>query len=461
MDLINEFSERLYKNKRSVFIHVIGDVLLDQDYKIETNRISPECPNVNILQSPDDKPFRQFPGGAANVCYQLNNFNIICRLFSFIDDEAYNIIRDKGVKYWGVVKLPQGYLVPRKRRYYAQGFQVVARWDIERVNYGLGHLGDLQSELLNTWEVFQAEPDVIIFSDYNKGLFNDFSISRFKTNAITIVDPKAAPLERWKGCTVFKPNAKEARELSGKQDWKDQCDFFKEILGCKVVIITQAGDGIVGKTDDYFEYRPNIQIHPVDIVGAGDCFAGIMALAMTLEFNAEQAAKIAFHGGLLCVQQKERGSFGPWSFGNKIIKDLDLFKKRQEKFTFCNGCFDGGLTVGHIECLEYAKSLGNKLIVGVNSDNSVKRLKGASRPIFDIFERTRILAALQCVDYIIVFEEDTPLEIIKNILPEFVVKGGDYEPENVAGFGVSNIIICPQYNCRSTTDKIKVILNEK
>lgn len=270
MKLINEFAKCLQENQKSIFIHVIGDSMLDEDFKVNTNRISPECPNVNVLQSPDDKPFRQFPGGAANVCYQLSNFNVICRLFSFIDEEAYQIIRSKGVKYWGPIKLPKCHFIPRKRRFYAQGFQVVARWDIEQVNYGLESVEELQTELLDNWQAFQAEPDAIIFSDYNKGLFNNFNVNRIKTNAITIVDPKAAPLERWRGCTVFKPNSNEARELSGKQDWKSQCDYFKKVLGCKVVIITQAGDGIVGKTDDYFEYRPKLNITPIDIVGAGD-----------------------------------------------------------------------------------------------------------------------------------------------------------------------------------------------
>jgi D-beta-D-heptose 7-phosphate kinase/D-beta-D-heptose 1-phosphate adenosyltransferase len=461
MDLINEFSNRLQENKRSIFIHVIGDSMLDQDYRVNTNRISPECPNVNVLQSPDDKPFRQFPGGAANVCYQLSNFNVICRLFSFIDEEAYQIIRDKGVKYWGLVGLPHGYFVPRKKRFYAQGFQVVSRWDIERTNYGIEFLGNLQSELLDTWQVFQAEPDVIIFSDYDKGVFNNFSISRIKTNAITIVDPKAAPLERWKGCTVFKPNSKEARDLSGKQDWKSQCEYFQQVLGCKVVIITQAGDGIVGKTDDYFEYRPKLNITPVDIVGAGDCFAGILALAMAMGFNAEQSAMIAFHGGILCVQQKERGSFGPWSFGNKIVKNVDFLKDRNYKLIFTNGVFDL-LHTSHINMLKFAKAQGDKLIVALNSDASVKRLKGESRPIIPLKNRMEVIAALECVDYVTSFEEDTPLELVKRLNP-IMVKGGDYRKEDIAGYevvGQDNIILYPYEQGNSTSRIIQQMNSE-
>lgn len=458
MDLINEFAKKLEENRKSIFIHVIGDSMLDQDYKVHTNRISPECPNVNVLLSPDDEPFRQFPGGAANVCYQLNNFNIICRLFSFIDEEAYQIIRSKGIKYWGPIRLPKGYFVPRKRRFYAQGFQVVSRWDIENPKYGLESIKDLQTELLNTWQAFQYEPDAIIFSDYDKGLFHNLNISDVKTNAITIVDPKAAPLERWKGCTVFKPNAKEARDLSGEQHWKAQCDYFQQVLGCKVVIITQAGDGIVGKTDNYFEYKPRLSVTPVDIVGAGDCFAGILALAMTLGFNAEQAAKIAFHGGILCVQQKERGLFGPWSFGNKIVDNVDFLVDRDYKLVFTNGVFDL-LHTSHINMLKFAKSMGDKLIVAVNSDASVKRLKGESRPIIPLRQRMEVIAALECVDFVTSFEEDTPLELVKRLNP-VMVKGGDYRKEDIAGYevvGADNIILYPYEQGNSTSNIISKI----
>lgn len=467
MDLISDFVNKF--NEKEVCIHVIGDSMIDVEYQVKVSRISPECPNVNILLSEDDLPCRKLPGGAANVCYQLNNFNVVSRLFTFIDLEAYQIIRNYGIKYWGAIFLPKNCYVPRKRRFYEKGFQVVARIDIEKSRYGLDDatIRWLQSNLCRNWPVYQIEPHVIIFSDYNKGIFsNDFKLKWFKTEAITIVDPKALPLERWEGCTIFKPNAKEAEFLSGLKNWKDQCNFFQKKLNCHAVVITREGDGVVGKEgEDYFEYNPNIAIKPLDIIGAGDCFIAILGLAVGYGFSVKDAAQIAFHGGLTYVQQRQRGMFGPWSFhSNGKIVDIDKIIKLKsvykEDFTFTNGCFDGGLTLGHIECLKYAKSLGHKLIVGINSDESVERLKGVGRPIFKLNDRMKIVAALEYVDFVVPFEEDTPLSVIEKILPKFVVKGGDYKPEDVVGFGLTDVVICPRYDCSSTTDKIKAILNE-
>src|SRR5581483_6875996 len=316
MELLHRFAECL--DKKTIFIHIIGDSMLDEDYQVQVTRISPECPNVNILLSDHDNPLRVLPGGAANVCYQLNNFNVISRLFTFIDTKAYNIVKKYGINYWGKVHLPEGYFIPRKKRFYEKGFQVVDRWDIEKVNYGLDDikLRCLQTDLSKYWSAFQAEPDVIIFSDYNKGLFaKDFKLDWYKTEAITIVDPKAAPLDRWKNCTVFKPNSKEAVALSGLYDWRAQCNFFQKELNCSAVVITQEGDGVVGKDQsDYFEYRPVHKIKPVDIIGAGDGFIAILGLAIAHGFNVREASQIAFHGGLMYVQQQQRGMLGPWSF---------------------------------------------------------------------------------------------------------------------------------------------------
>lgn len=463
MELLQRFAESLDKNHKAIFIHVIGDSLLDEDYQVKVSRISPECPNVNILLSEDDIPFRRFPGGAANVCYQLSNFNIISRLFTFIDQESYQVIRNHGVKYWGSMSLPKDHYIPRKKRFYEKGFQVVARRDIERVKYGLDEatLRSLQAELCKNWLAFQVEPDVIIFSDYNKGIFSgDFKLSWFDTKAITIVDPKAAPLDRWRGCTVFKPNAKEADILSGLKDWKEQCDFFQRKLRCRSVIITQEGDGVVGKEEDYFEYRPNHAIKPLDIIGAGDCFIGVLALALAHGFNVTEAAQIAFHGGMMYVQQKQRGIFGPWSFhsSGKILKNYEFLKNREYKLVFTNGCFDI-IHSGHLHTLEFARNKGDKLIAAVNSDESVKRLKGDTRPILCLSERMKLLAALDCVDFVVSFDEDTPQKLIEDLRPDVLVKGSDWMGKEVAGADyvkeVCYIPLIEGYSTSAIINKIK------
>jgi D-beta-D-heptose 7-phosphate kinase/D-beta-D-heptose 1-phosphate adenosyltransferase len=462
MELLHRFAECLDRTN-SIFIHIIGDSMLDEDYQVKVTRISPECPNVNVLLSEEFRPFRRYPGGASNVCYQLNNFNIISRLFTFIDPEAFKVLRDHGIRYWGGVDLPAGHYAPRKKRFYEKGFQVVSRLDIEKPKYGLNEtdLRYLQAELCKYWSAFQVEPDAIIFSDYNKGVFaNDFQVSWFDSKAIKIVDPKVAPLHKWKGCNVFKPNSKEAEALSGMTDWKQQCDFFQAELGCWGVVITQEGSGIVGKDgSEYFEYRPNLTIKPLDIIGAGDCFIGTLALALVHNFSLKEASQIAFHGGLVYVQQKQRGTFGPWSFHSygKILKNWEFLKSREYKLVFTNGCFDL-VHSGHLQTLEFAKSKGDKLVLGVNSDESIKRLKGNSRPILPLSERIKLLAALDCVDFIIPFEEDTPQQLIEQIKPDVLVKGADWIGKEVAGTDcVKEVCYAPLIQGHSTSEIINKI----
>jgi D-beta-D-heptose 7-phosphate kinase/D-beta-D-heptose 1-phosphate adenosyltransferase len=461
-DLLNKFTNKINLSKKT--IHVIGDSLIDEDYKVKVHRISPECPNVNILHSEDDIPFRCFPGGAANVCYQLNNFNVLTRLFTFIDSEAYFIIKQHGIKNWGHVALPDGYYVPRKKRYYEKGCQVVCRRDIERAKYGLPSVSGLQGELVCNWFDYYEEADAIIFSDYNKGIFADtFHINWFTcSKAIKIVDPKAAPLKRWVGCTVFKPNATEAYNLSGERDWQKQCDFFKNELKCNSVVITQEGDGVVGKVDDYFEVRPKEIIKPVDIIGAGDCFIGMLSLALVNGFSVPEAAQIAFYGGLHYVQQMQRGMFGPWSFHStgKILNNYEFLKSRSYKLVFTNGCFDL-MHSGHLHTLETAKSKGDKLLVAVNSDESIKRLKGDARPILPLMERMRLLAALDCVDFVVSFDEDTPQRLIEEVRPDILIKGADWVGKPVAGSDcVKEVFYVPLMEGLSTTGIIEKIQGE-
>lgn len=463
MELLQQFAQRLEDNQKTVFIHIFGDSMLDEDYQVKVSRISPECANVHVLLSEDDQPFRRFPGGAANVCYQLNNFNIVSRLFTFIDHEAWRVICSHGIKYWGhCANLPKDHYAPRKKRFYERGCQVVARRDIEKPRYGLDDatFRQLQADLTKQWSLFQVEPDVIIFSDYNKGIFSgDFKLSWINTKAVTIVDPKMAPLDRWIGCTIFKPNSKEAETLSGHKDWRKQCDFFKKELNCHAVVITQEGDGVVGKTQDYFEYRPKCNVVPRDIIGAGDCFIGMLALAFARGFSVEDSAKIAFHGGLMYVQQKQRGMFGPWSFhsSGKILKNWDFLKIREYKLVFTNGCFDL-VHSGHLHTLEYARNQGDQLVVGVNSDDSIKRLKGDARPILPLYERMKLLAALEHVDYVIAFDEDTPQKLIEDIKPDVLVKGEDWQGKEVAGSDcVKEVCYVPLVEGHSTSEIIKRI----
>lgn len=132
-----------------------------------------------------------------------------------------------------------------------------------------------------------------------------------------------------------------------------------------------------------------------------------------------------------------------------------MWKMENCQIVFCNGCFDFGLTAPHCKLLNFAKSLGDKLIVALNDDDSCRRLKGTNRPILPLSERMYIVSCLACVDEVVSFKEDTPLELIKQLRPYIIVKGGDYQKQNVVGYGLAEIIIAPLYDGLSTTDKIK------
>jgi bifunctional ADP-heptose synthase (sugar kinase/adenylyltransferase) len=201
------------------------------------------------MVSENEQPDARLPGGAANVCYQLRNFNVRTRLFCWVDQEAIDIYKESGLDLcW--MTLPDNLKIPRKKRFFDGDIQVGNRWDIEKTVGVPPEWWRLDRE---------KKPDVIILSDYDKGFFSG-NVQWFWKHVPIIVDPKKGPLDKWYGCDVFKPNAVEAEFLSGLTDWKDQCRFFQEKLACKAVVITQGGSGVVGLAGGYFEYRPSHKI---------------------------------------------------------------------------------------------------------------------------------------------------------------------------------------------------------
>lgn len=457
MNIVSDFLERNRLNK--IKMHIFGDTVIDQHYDVKVTRISPESPNVCVMLSGDEQPSEEHPGGAANICYQLANFNTENILFTYLDQHADMVLRRAGIDPRGFVGLPSG-ISPKKKRFYHNGIQVGDRWDIERPNYGMTSL-QLQKELLGAlhWP-FAYEADVIILSDYDKGFFKDGIPTKLPKDIPIIVDPKRLPLGRWKNCTVFKPNATEAANLSGCSDWRNQCSFFQTELGCKAVVITQEGEGVVGKDgNEFFEYRPTSTVEASKVVGAGDCFIGIFGLALGHGFTIAEAANIAFEAGSVYVQNRSRSPLTPWQLQkkSKFVTPHELVD-RDFKLVFTNGCFDI-LHSGHLESLRFAKSKGGKLVVAVNSDSSVKRLKGPMRPVVPLDERMQMLAAMEVVDYVISFEEDSPLDLIKQIKPDVLIKGSDWKNKGgaVGSDYVKEVFFAPLIEDKSTTNLIEKI----
>jgi len=410
-------------------ITVIGDFILDIfEYGI-SERISPEAP-VPIIKTIKTE---YAPGGAANVCQNLNSLG--CKVSGIgivgCDDEASKLTEFLKSMYVSYIKDPECPTITKKRLICNN--QQVARIDNEK----------RFTNPVNVEHYCGEDVEYLIVSDYNKGTIGDCS-KQFETlrqrNIKVIVDPKQ-DLYNYKNAWLVKPNKKEFKELVN--DFKDYDDLIRKgILACKkynfeYMLVTLGSDGmiLVGK-DGYIQRQNSFETEVFDITGAGDStLAGLVyslskgnTLAESLEISAKIASVAVSHNGTYSVKEDD-------------IK---------EKVVFTNGCFDI-LHLGHLKLLKFAKQQGDRLLVAINSDNSVKRLKGESRPKFNQEDRKAMLESLAIVDEVIIFDEDTPYNLIKSIKPDIIVKGGDYTVETTVGHDLAEVVIFPRVKDYSTS----------
>lgn len=424
--ILNKFLER--NRQRTVAVTCIGDAMIDEYYQVSVNRISPEFP-MPIMHSETDEPVRR-PGGVANVSHQLKNFNVKNKLICFNDDKLEGLI--DFVKFSFI----QNAKLPIKRRFLDHGIQV-KRHDIEQSLCGYEpFLVDAFMCAASAHMLTTEKPDVAILSDYDKGFFSSstYNPMQWCKNVKTIVDPKRGPIHKWQGCTIFKPNAAEAKALSGRDDWRYQAEYFKKTLKCDAVVITHSGDRVVGidQDDSCFQYQPDRKVKAQSSVGAGDCFSAFLALAIGHGFDVQESVEIAWNAGAAYVQKGLNQPLVPSDLClDGLIHPEDL-KARDFKLAFTNGCFDV-LHSGHLATIALARSKADKLVVALNSDDSIKRIKGESRPVKTLSERKAVMAALKNVDFVVDFSEDTPLDLLKTIQPDVLVKGADYQLDEVVG----------------------------
>jgi len=271
--------------------------------------------------------------------------------------------------------------------------------------------------------------DYVILSDYNKGVLDESLDIIEHLNAFgckVIVDPKEHA-NHYKGAWLVKPNNSEFTKF-GFNDWQGN------------IITTNAGGNVVASIEDEVYNVPVEDVEVSDVTGAGDCFLAAFVYGLTKQYNYKRCIEIAVKGSREAVKH----------VGTHTLTVSDL----EERIVFTNGCFDI-LHTGHFELLAEAKSLGGKLIVGINSDESVRRFKGPKRPINNVNKRKKQLELLSWVDEVIVFDEDTPYRLIKEITPHVIVKGGDYTVEQVVGHDLANVHLVPTIEGYSTTQIIE------
>ena len=372
---------------------VIGDVILDRYIYGTSTRLSPEAPVPVVTH----KRTEETVGGAGLVHSNLLSLGVDSMLFN-AEDEPVSI----------------------KTRVICDG-HYITRIDNDIHSDGVEVLDRVR-------EIDFSAYDYVIMSDYNKGYLDESVelIKHFnKFGCKVIVDPKTHA-NHYEGAWLVKPNEKEFQE------------YFINWQGN--IVITQAGNPVIAKIDEKVYDIPVERVEVSDVTGAGDCFLAAFVYGLTRGYDHKHCLELAVNGSREAV--KHVGTY------TLTISDIE------DRIVFTNGVFDI-LHKGHFELLAEAKTLGTKLIVGINSDASVKRLKGETRPINNVIKRKAQLEILPWVDQVVVFDEDTPYELIKELKPHVIVKGGDYTVEQVVGHDLADVHLVPTVEGYSTTSIIE------
>lgn len=467
------------KNKTPKIL-VIGDLMIDHYLWGKCERISPEAP-VQVVEIERETIVL---GGAGNVINNLRALGAKVDVISVIGndeiaDELKKCLNDIEVTS-NMLIVQNGRNTTKKTRIIASHQQIV-RFDKENkddINY------DSQLALINKFKLIVKNYDIVLLSDYAKGVFTNFLTQELikyanADNVKVLVDPKGYNYSKYCGAYLLTPNKKEA-SIASKIDINDEESLLKAITKlkeeCKLNIsLVTLSEGGVAIYDDNLRVYPTLAREVYDVTGAGDTVLASLGFSLSCGYDIDNAVKFANLAAGLVV-----GKIGSSTVSldeifeyelilNKVasfthiktLQEMELLSKelklRGKRIVFTNGCFDI-LHYGHVKYLEEAKNFGDVLIVGLNSDESVKRLKGPSRPINDENDRAKILTALRAVDYVVIFSSDTPYELIKAIIPHILVKGGDYEGKDVVGQDlVEEVRIVEFVNGKSTTKIIEKV----
>lgn len=480
--------KKFFADAKEIKALVIGDLMLDEYLWGKTERISPEAPVAVIDVTRQDMRL----GGAGNVINNLLSLGCQVRVASVIgDDEDGRVILGRldlrGVEADGVV-LSAKRKTSRKTRVLASNQQML-RIDRECRE----EIDSAAAQQLKTYVRGQlSQVQVVLLSDYLKGVLTDSLtkdlISLCHTAGIPVlVDPKGKDYSKYSGATLLTPNRNEAAVASGveihagedvsRAGWK----LLKE-LNLGALVLTRSEEGMsVFETGKEEVQLPTLAREVFDVSGAGDTVLATIGFGFAGGLDLANAARLANLAAGIVVGKVGTSTVTPDEILQSMRADVDRNdakirtheelrqilleeKSNGRKVVFTNGCFDL-LHVGHVKYLQKARALGDLLVLGLNSDASIRRLKGAKRPLIGQEERAHILAALDCIDYLVIFDEDTPLELIAQLRPDILVKGGDYlvaevvGKEIVEGYG-GRVEMISFVDGKSTTNIIDKILSQ-
>ncbi len=429
-------------------IIVIGDVMLDRYWSGQAARISPEAP-VPVVRV---KSIEERVGGAGNVALNIAKLGGKVTLLAVVGDDAEGDTIKRLLEAEGVIcdfVVEPNIRSICKLRVMAQHQQLI-RIDFEEACLNFDLMA-LEAKLLK----HLPKNNTVVFSDYGKGTLAEVSayiMAAKEADMKVLVDPKGVDYQRYAQADLITPNLSELQAVVGVP--RDEAHLMAngrallQQLQLPALLLTRGEAGMTLIQPDKIHSLPAQAKDVFDVTGAGDTVIAVMALGVALGMTLPDAMYLAnLAGGIVVgklgtstvsIQELTRAMHGDRDSQYGIVSEDELAqiligaKAHDERIIMTNGCFDL-LHAGHVTYLEQAKALGDRLVVAVNSDNSVKRLKGETRPINGLQERMTVLAALACVDWVVSFEEDTPERLYCRLLPDVIVKGGDYSPDQVAG----------------------------
>jgi D-beta-D-heptose 7-phosphate kinase / D-beta-D-heptose 1-phosphate adenosyltransferase len=463
-------------------IVVIGDLMLDHYLWGECKRISPEAPVQVVNVTRESRSL----GGAGNVINNLVSLGCRASVIGVCGDDPTaetlkQLLHEQHIDTSGIITDPARQTAVKSR--VIASHQQIVRYDKESCET-VG--GDIAAQLLAALRQQLDDCDIVLISDYGKGVvsspFCQQVVSLCREHGVRVlIDPKGSDYAKYAGAWLVKPNRVETLEATGIDPQEQHSiraagELLRSRHGISNVLITLSDKGMALIGEAQYAEFPAHAIEVFDVTGAGDTVLAALGYSLASGSTLEHAVELANAAAAVVVgklgsatvtidevqryQTREHLNVNSQQAIvslNSLQPILETEKRRGNRVVFTNGCFDI-LHAGHVHYLCKARELGDILVVGLNSDASVKQLKGDGRPINSEEDRAFVLAALKAVDYVVIFEEQTPLALIRAIAPHLLVKGGDYKIEEIVGREFADeTIVLPFIDGKSTTSTIATI----